>query len=81
MSGTRLFNIRITNEKHARFKEYAEKKNVTMAFLLSTYIDALLADEIDPVGAEGDKPQKKQRAEWVDPLDAIRGQYQAGEDF
>lgn len=80
MSGTRLFNIRITNEKHAKFKAYAEEKNVTMAFLLSSYIDALLADEIDPVGSEG-TPEKKQRAEWVDPLDAIRGQYQAGEDF
>ena len=80
MSGTRLFNIRITNEKHANFKKYAEENNVTMAFLLSSYIDALLADEIDPVGPEG-KPEKKQRAEWVDPLDGIRGQYQAGEDF
>ena len=80
MSGTRLFNIRITNEKHANFKKYAEEKNVTMAFLLSSYIDALLADEIDPVGSEG-KPEKKKRAEWVDPLDGIRGQYQPGEDF
>ena len=80
MSGTRLFNIRITNEKHAKFKEYAEKQNVTMAFLLSTYIDALLADEIDPVGVKDDS-KKKQRQEWVDPLDAIRGQYKAGEDF
>ena len=81
MSGTRLFNIRITNEKHANFKKYAEEQNVTMAFLLSSYIDALLAEEIDPVGAEGSKPQKKQRQEWVDPLDGIRGQYQPGEDF
>lgn len=80
MSKTRLFNIRITEEKHAKFKKYAEENNVTMANLLSSYIDALLAKEIDPIGVKGSQP-KTERQEWVDPLDAIRGQYRAGEDF
>ena len=79
MSNTRLFNIRITHEKHAAFKKYAEENNVTMANLLSTYIDSLLAGE-DPVGVKGNQ-KKKERQEWIDPLDAIRGQYRVGEDF
>ena len=79
MSNTRLFNIRITHEKHAAFKKYAEENNVTMANLLSTYIDSLLAGE-DPVGVKGNQ-EKKERQEWIDPLDAIRGQYRVGEDF
>ena len=80
MSKTRLFNIRITEEKHAKFKKYAEENNVTMANLLSSYIDALLNEEMTPVGVKGNQ-QKKERQEWVDPLDAIRNQYKAGEDF
>ena len=80
MSNTRLFNIRITHEKHANFKAYAEENNVTMANLLSSYIDALLAKEMDPVGI-GAPTEKKQRQEWIDPLDDIRGQYTPGEDF
>ena len=79
MSNTKLFNIRITHEKHAAFKKYAEENNVTMANLLSTYIDSLLAGE-DPVGIVKGKGQRE-RQEWSDPLDAIRGQYRAGEDF
>ena len=79
MSKTRLFNIRITEEKHAAFKKYAQENNVTMANLLSSYIDSLLAGE-KPVGVKGNQ-EKTERQEWVDPLDAIRGQYQAGEDF
>ena len=79
MSNTRLFNIRITHEKHAAFKKYAEENKVTMANLLSTYIDSLLAGE-DPVGVKGNQ-EKTERQTWVDPLDAIRGQYRAGEDF
>ena len=80
MSKTRLFNIRITEEKHAAFKKYAEKNNVTMANLLSSYIDALLAGEADPFRVNLNQ-DKKQRAEWIDPLDAIRRQYNPGEDF
>jgi hypothetical protein len=79
MANTKLFNIRITHEKHAAFKKYAEENNVTMANLLSSYIDSLLAGE-DPVGVKS-KQEKTQRQEWVDPLDAIRGQYTPGEDF
>jgi len=79
MAKTRLFNIRITEEKHASFKKYAEKNNVTMANLLSSYIDSLLAGE-SPVGVKGGQ-EKRERAEWIDPLDGIRDQYIAGEDF
>jgi len=80
MSKTRLFNIRITEEKHAAFKKYAEEKNVTMANLLSSYIDALLSDEMQPIGVKGGQT-KTEKQELVDPLDAIRGQYTPGEDF
>lgn len=79
MAKTRLFNIRITEEKHAAFKKYAEKNNVTMANLLSSYIDSLLAGE-SPVGVKGGQ-EKVQRAEWTDPLASIRDQYVPGEDF
>ena len=80
MAKTRLFNIRITEEKHAAFKKYAEKKNVTMANLLSSYIDALLTEEMNPVGVKGNQ-EKIEKQHRADPLDAIRGQYQQGEDF
>lgn len=79
MSNTRLFNIRITHEKHAAFKKYAEENNVTMANLLSSYIDSLLAGG-EPVGVKT-KQAKVEQQKWVDPLDAIRGQYIPGEDF
>lgn len=79
MSKTRLFNIRITEEKHAAFKKYAEKNNVTMANLLSSYIDSLLAGD-DPVGVRGGQ-EKTAKQKWVDPLDGIRDQYIPGEDF
>lgn len=79
MSKTRLFNIRITEEKHAAFKKYAEKNNVTMANLLSTYIDSLLAGNA-PIGVKTNQ-EKTQRAEWIDPLASIRDQYVPGEDF
>jgi hypothetical protein len=79
MAKTRLFNIRITEEKHAKFKKYAEENNVTMANLLSSYIDSLLSGD-SPVGVKGGQ-DKVQRAEWKDPLDGIRDQYIAGEDF
>ena len=79
MSKTRLFNIRLTEEKHAAFKKYAEKQNVTMANLLSSYIDSLLSGD-EPVGVNSGQ-EKKQRQEWVDPLAGIRDQYVPGEDF
>ena len=80
MAKTRLFNIRITEEKHAAFKKYAEKNNVTMANLLSSYIDSLLSGETPAIGVNAGT-EKKERAQWNDPLDAIRGQYTPGEDF
>jgi len=79
MSKTRLFNIRITEEKHAAFKKYAEQNNVTMANLLSSYIDSLLAGDA-PVGVKGGQ-EKTERQEWKDPLAGIRDQYIPGEDF
>ena len=72
---TRLFNIRITHEKHAKFKQFAEKNNVSMGSLLSGYIDRLLD------GSEEPPVQDRQRAKWEDPLDVIRNQYVPGKDF
>lgn len=72
---TRLFNIRITHEKHAKFKEFAEKNNVSMGSLLSGYIDRLLDGSVEPPA------QKGQRAKWEDPMDEIRNQYVEGKDF
>ena len=74
---TRLFNIRITEEKHKKFKKYAQKKNVSMGYLLNTYIDSLLDESIEPVGLE---PERK-NTKWTDPLEAVRNQYKRGIDF
>ena len=51
-----------------------------MANLLSSYIDALLAGEMNPVGVKGNQ-EKVEKQHRADPLDAIRGQYISGEDF
>jgi|TARA_B110000879_G_C11175151_1_gene515597 hypothetical protein len=72
---TKLFNIRITYEKHAKFKAFAEKNNVSMGSLLSGYIDRLLD------GSEEPPAQKGQRAKWEDPMDEIRNQYVEGRDY
>lgn len=74
---TKLFNIRITEEKHKRFKKYAEKKNVSMGYLLNSYIDSLLDESVEPIGLEPERKVTK----WVDPVEAIRGQYKRGIDF
>ena len=74
---TRLFNIRITNEKHAKFKEYAATHGVSMGGILLNYIDHLLDGEADIVGFE----DGRKTAKWEDPLDSIRDQYQKGKDF
>jgi len=74
---TRLFNIRITDDKHARFKKLAEKSDMSMGAILNNYIDAILKDEVDIVGLE----QEGKIATWEDPLSDIRGQYTPGVDF
>jgi hypothetical protein len=74
---TRLFNIRITEDKHARFKKFAEKKKMTMGAILHHYIDAILNEEMEVLGENSGRKQAK----YDDPLDAIRGQYTPGEDF
>ena len=73
---TRLFNIRITADKHARFKKYAKEQGLSMGGILLNYIDTLLDGTGEPVGFENRKTAK-----WEDPVDFIRGQYQQGEDF
>jgi len=73
---TRLFNIRITADKHARFKEYAKDQGKSMGGILLNYIDTLLDGTNEPVGFEDRKTAK-----WDDPVDFIRDQYTAGEDF
>jgi len=75
---TRLFNIRITYDKHARFKKYAEEKGLSMGGILLGYIDTLL----DGTGeVHGFEEGGRVTAKWDDPLDAIRDQYRPGEDF
>ena len=74
---TRLFNIRITDDKHARFKKLAEKSDMSMGAILNNYIDAILKDEVDIVGLE----QESKIATWEDPLAEVRGQYTPGVDF
>jgi len=74
---TRLFNIRITNDLHAKFKEYASEKGVSMGGILLNYIEHLIEHEGEVYGFE----DGRKTAKWNDPLDAIRDQYQAGEDF
>lgn len=74
---TRLFNIRITEDKHKKFKQLAEKNNVSMGAILNNYIDALIREEMDIVGIENGRKTVK----WEDPLEDIRGQYIQGVDF
>ena len=45
MSATKLFNIRITPDNHAKFKKYAADNNVTMGAILNNYIEALLGGD------------------------------------
>jgi len=73
----KLFNIRMTHDKHKRFKEFAEKNKVSMGGILLNYIDKLLDGDADIVGFE----DGRKSAKWADPLDAIRDQYTPGEDF
>ena len=74
---TRLFNIRITEDKHKKFKELAEKNDVSMGAILNNYIDALIREEMGIVGFD----DGRKTAKWEDPLDDIRGQYIRGVDF
>jgi len=75
-SETRLFNIRISPDKHARFKKYAKEQGLSMGGILLNYIDTLLDGTNEPVGFEN-----RNTAKWEDPVDFIRGQYQKGEDY
>ena len=73
----KLFNIRMTQDKHKRFKQFAEKNNVSIGGILLNYIDELLDGDAKIIGFE----DGRKTAKWADPLDAIRGQYTPGEDF
>jgi len=77
MAATKLFNIRITPDNHAKFKKYAADRNVTMGSILNNYIESLLRGETTPVGLRKDRKAH----EHQDPLGDIRGQYIPGEDF
>ena len=77
MAATKLFNIRITPDQHAKFKKYAADRNVTMGAILNNYIDSLLRGDTQMIGMKGDR----KRAKSEDPLGSIRGQYRPGEDF
>ena len=76
MSATKLFNIRITPDKHLQFKRYASLHNISMGALLNGYIDRLL-DGSEDTPEEG----RRKNAKSKDPLDSIRTQYVEGEDY
>ena len=78
MAATKLFNIRITPDQHAKFKKYAADRNVTMGAILNNYIDSLLRGDTQMIGMKSDQ---KKNARSEDPLGSIRGQYRPGEDF
>ena len=77
---TKLFNVRLTLEKHKKFQKYADKKGVSMSFLINSYIDSLL-DETTAVPVGMEKPKEERKVKWEDPLAAIRNQYKPGRDF
>ena len=76
---TRLFNIRISEERHKQFKKYAESVNSSMGGLLLDYIDALVKGDAKPVGVERETTNRMMGLE--DPLEAVRNQYKPGRDF
>jgi hypothetical protein len=76
---TRLFNIRISEERHKQFKKYAESVNSSMGGLLLDYIDALVKGDVKPVGVERETTNRMMGME--DPLEAVRNQYKPGRDF
>ena len=75
-TATKLFNIRITPDKHLQFKRYAQRHNVSMGALINGYIDRLL-DGTEETPAE----DMERRLRSKDPLDSIRTQYVEGEDY
>ena len=76
---TKMFNIRMSEERHKQFKKYAESVNSSMGGLLLDYIDALVKGEANPVGVE--RESKNRMMGMEDPLEAVRNQYQKGRDF
>ena len=77
MAATKLFNIRMTEDKHLRFKKFADEEGLSMGAILNGYIDALLKEESELVGITSER----KTAVWEDPLADIRSQYQEGVDF
>lgn len=76
---TKMFNIRISEERHKQFKKYADSVNSSMGGLLLDYIDALVKGESEPVGVERETKNREMGME--DPLEMIRTQYKPGRDF
>ena len=76
-AATKLFNIRMTPDKHNRFKKFADEEGLSMGAILNGYIDALLKEESELVGIKSGR----KTAVWEDPLADVRGQYQKGRDF
>lgn len=76
-AATKLFNIRMTPDKHHRFKKFADEEGLSMGAILNGYIDALLKEESELVGIKSGR----KTAVWEDPLADVRGQYEKGRDF
>jgi hypothetical protein len=74
---TKMFNIRISVDKHKRFKEFAEEQGKSMGGILLHYIDELLDGDQEIVGMEDGRIT----ARIEDPAAMIRDQYKKGVDF
>jgi hypothetical protein len=74
---TKLFNIRITEEKHKKFKAFAEEHELSMGAILNNYIQSLLDGNDTPIGFDDGRKINK----WEDPAASVRGQYRKGIDF
>ena len=71
---TKLFNIRVPEYLHGRFKEAAKERGVSMANLLIGFMERVVD------GTDEGAPKSKENA-MFDPLADIRHQYRDGEDF
>jgi len=76
---TKMFNIRISEERHKQFKKYADSLNSSMGGILLDYIDALILDGAEPIGIKRETKNREMGME--DPLEMIRTQYKPGRDF
>jgi len=66
---TRLFNVRIDEHLHKKFKEFCKENNVKMSDLILGYIQDVVDGKQDP------KRKDKEKMKSYDPLAEIRNQF------